>query len=78
MGSEEWQHKMFIRKLKVVKIDLINQGKNELKLIKNLLKYAKKLQKMTLFYASPLQSHITRKINEYKKASNAEVNFCQI
>ena len=71
---------MLFRNLKDVEIDLITQGKNELTLIKYLLDYAKNLQKMTVLYASPLQSNISREIIKYKVASNAnaEVNFYQV
>ena len=75
MGSWELRDEMFIQNLKIVNIDLDNQGNNGLKLIKYLLKYANNLQKMDVFYASSLGLDFSREINKYEKVSNAEVNF---
>lgn len=60
-----------MQNLKFVTIELISQGKNELEMIKYLLKNAKYLQKMTILYAPPLGSNVIGEIRGHENASDA-------
>ncbi|KAL5545497.1 hypothetical protein UlMin_005184, partial [Ulmus minor] len=75
VGCWELQDLIFIRNLKSVTIELISEGRNELELIKHLLKHATNLQRMTVFYAPSLQSDVIRRISQYEKASDAQLIF---
>ncbi|KAL5560225.1 hypothetical protein UlMin_036436 [Ulmus minor] len=73
MGSRESHNSMVIPNLKSVITNFNSVEKNELELIKYLLKQAKNLKKMTIFNAPPLESDIIREIRQYEKS--AEVIF---
>ncbi|PON52237.1 FBD domain containing protein [Parasponia andersonii] len=63
----------FTHNLKFVTIELISQGKNELEMIKYLLKNAEYLQRMTILYAPPLGADVVKEIRGHEKASKAAV-----
>ncbi|PON81053.1 F-box domain containing protein [Trema orientale] len=65
--------KTLAQNLKFVTIELISQAKNELEMVKYLLKNAEYLQRMTILYAPPLGSDVVGEIRGHEKASKAAV-----
>ncbi|PON86881.1 F-box domain containing protein [Trema orientale] len=74
--SDAQNETIFMQNLKFVTIELISQGKNELEMIKYLLKNVKYLQMITILYASPLGSDVVGEIRGHERASaDVVVNF---
>ena len=67
--GETWelQNFEFIHYLSLVIIEICIFGKNDLELLKHLLKHADNLLRMDIF--SPLQSHVTTEIVACERAS---------
>ncbi|GMN18915.1 hypothetical protein TIFTF001_042780 [Ficus carica] len=75
-GRQESQDVLILQNLKFATIEFTGHGKNQLELIKFILKTAKDLQNMTVLYASPLRSRVRNVIIQYKKASsNVKLTF---
>ncbi|GAV56746.1 F-box domain-containing protein [Cephalotus follicularis] len=66
------QNLKFIGQVEVVVIELFN-GDNELELAKYLLRYGKKLKKMSILHSLPLPSNIITKLNKYRKCSSTVI-----
>ncbi|OMO68258.1 hypothetical protein COLO4_29802 [Corchorus olitorius] len=69
----EYENLAFIPQLERVEIELVN-GVAELELAKFLLKQAKELKKMIIFYSSSLPTDVIQEVNQFKmQASSSNI-----